>query len=174
MSALNKYDTAAIYTYSPGEPSPGLYPFGSVDAIFVADPKNLTAAAEPSPQPQCIDYLDPKDTVLEDMNRLMFYLGYLTGTRTDGPVAAWLKSELEPGLKADPIVTGRVRGHHNVYRSDLRWFGAAAAMQTSCIALVLLTFIGWWRLGRPVSFSPIEIAKVRVAASNAKLFLTSQ
>lgn len=162
LAALNKYEAAAIYTYSPGDPAPGLYPYSSMDAMFVAGASNLTVSAEPAPTPQCMNYVDPKDTVLEDMNRLMFYLGYLTGSRTDGSVAAWLKSELEPGLEADPIIIGRISGYHNVYRSNFRWFGAAATVQALCIALVLPTFIGWWTLGRPVSFSPIEIAKARV------------
>ena len=41
-------------------------------------------------------------------------------------------------------------------------FLAAALLELICIGLVLPTYVGWWKLGRSVSFSPLEIAKVRV------------
>ena len=97
---------------------------------------------------ECMSYLDPQDDVLEDLNRLMFYAGYVAGTRSDDKLAAWFISQLEPGLEANPSVVGYLTGSENVYQTNLRWFAAAAGLEVVCIAMILPTFIGWWRLGR--------------------------
>ena len=91
----------------------------------------------------------------------MFYTCYLVGTHDPkGQDAKWVGWQLDPEMKVNSTALARIVGHHNVYHTNLKWFGAAAAVEVLCIALVLPTFVGWWRLGRPVSFSPIEIAKV--------------
>lgn len=54
---------------------------------------------------------------------------------------------------------------HSVYIIMNGWlesfrYIAAAIVELVCILLVLPTYWGWWKLGRPVSFSPLELAKV--------------
>lgn len=77
----------------------------------------------------------------------------------------FVQSGLDPGLPVNTTTTGYRIGHHNVFHTDLRWFAAAAAVEIFCIALILPTYFGYWRLGRKVSFSPLEIAKVNSNAS---------
>ena len=50
-------------------------------------------------------------------------------------------------------------GPQEVFKSDFAFFFAAAALELLTIVLVASTFFGYWRLGRQVSFSPLEIAK---------------
>ena len=87
------------------------------------------------------------------MNELMFNIGAVAAREN----AAYLEQHLEPSLSVNTTITGYLQGHHNVYRTDMRWFAAAEAL---CIALILPTYVGFWRLGRPMSFSSLELAKV--------------
>ena len=63
---------------------------------------------------------------------------------------------------ANPEATamGSVVGDHLVFRTDYWFFVAAAAVEVMCILFILPTYHGWWRLGRSVSLSPLETAKV--------------
>ena len=47
----------------------------------------------------------------------------------------------------------------NVYQSHFGWLGGAVAIIALTFGAILPVFGGWWRLGRPVSVSPIETAK---------------
>lgn len=55
---------------------------------------------------------------------------------------------------------GRLTGTESVYHTDYRFFAAAIIVELVCVALVAPTYWNWWKLGRAVSFSPLEIAKV--------------
>ena len=47
----------------------------------------------------------------------------------------------------------------NVYETQPEWLaGAFAVIAIACLS-IFPTYWGWWRLGRPVSMSPLEIAK---------------
>ncbi|KAJ9612887.1 hypothetical protein H2200_002828 [Cladophialophora chaetospira] len=50
-------------------------------------------------------------------------------------------------------------GSHTIYRTDWLFLGLATFVSLLAIVSVLLTFRGFWNLGRPVSMSPIETAK---------------
>ena len=111
---------------------------------------------------RCISFLDPRKDVMEDLNRLMFTSGYTYGAgNTYLYPSTYFESLIDPGLEVNTTVTGHIHGDQTIYHTNLRWFFAAAAVEVFCIALILPTYMGWWRLGRPVSFSPLEIAKVR-------------
>ena len=47
-----------------------------------------------------------------------------------------------------------------VFASDFKYFAGAATVQLLTIIVLLLNFRGYWKLGKPVTFSPLEIAKV--------------
>ena len=55
-----------------------------------------------------------------------------------------------PALRIDPVPK---------YKTKWAFFWGAAAIQIVCVLFVGMTFWGYWRLGRTVSFSPLEIAK---------------
>lgn len=175
--AQNKWGTSVFYATDPRLPPEVRvisYQTSNVPINFVEENNNDFDPSKPNPVTVCPQYRDPRNAIIEDMNMLMFYTGYMIGSKARGSFAEWLEAHLEPGLATESTVVGQISGSHNVYRTDLRWFGGAAAVELLCVALVLPTFIGWWRLGRPVSFSPIEIAKVRIAATKQRLFLTRQ
>jgi hypothetical protein len=103
---------------------------------------------------KCVSYSDPSLDMLKNLNLMMFNIGA-------GAAQQQLnESMLDPGLLVNTTTMGYRKGHHNVFQTDLRWFGAAATVEALCIALILPTYFGYWRLGRKVSFSPLEIAKV--------------
>lgn len=111
---------------------------------------------------RCDSYSDPREQVLESMNELMFYEGALNPIIQPGVTTQeWYNSVLDPGLNVSTTVTGHVEGAHEVYDTDLSYFLAAAIIEMICVALILPTYIGFWKLGRHVTFSPLEIAKVR-------------
>jgi hypothetical protein len=105
----------------------------------------------------CPCYKDPREKVLQSLNKMMFYAGVLAARTMDRPQ---LLSRIDPNLPVETTVTGHVEGIHNVFHTNLLWFMAAALVEGVSIALILPTYLGWWRLGRPVTFSPLEIAKV--------------
>lgn len=105
----------------------------------------------------CTQMKDPRKDVIKSLNKLMFYTGAAAVAVRD---ESYLRSHMDPGLEFNTTVDGYLQGHRNVYHTDLFWFLAAAIVEGLCITLILPTYIGWWRLGRPISFSPLEIAKV--------------
>lgn len=71
-----------------------------------------------------------------------------------------LEQRLDAGLKVKYTITGTTIGEVTVYSSDFNYFAGAAAVELFTILIILYTFFGWWRLGRNVSLSPLETAKV--------------
>ena len=64
------------------------------------------------------------------------------------------------------IVLGSVvRVNELAYKTNLRCAAFTTTFMFICIFAIAPTFWGWWELGRPVSFSPVEIAKAFVAPS---------
>jgi hypothetical protein len=59
----------------------------------------------------------------------------------------------------DQEVTVMMTFEETVYKTQPQWLaGAFAVIVMACLS-ILPTYWGWWRLGRPVSMSPLEIAK---------------
>ncbi|KAK5172795.1 uncharacterized protein LTR77_002915 [Saxophila tyrrhenica] len=103
----------------------------------------------------CATYANPQDDVLQFVNRAMVYLGAAAAQRD----STYLQTHMDAGTTANRTTSGFVQGDHNVYSTDLSWFIAASLVEMACIALIFPTYWGFWRLGRPVSFSPLELAK---------------
>lgn len=109
---------------------------------------------------KCPSFADPYENMMAALNRFMVYLGAVATDET----TEYLQEHLDPGWLVHTTTTGEVVGSHNVFKSEFRFFIAAALVELACILLVAPTYWGWWRLGRPCSFSPLEIAKVRSIA----------
>lgn len=145
-TGLNKWLSAQLYYYDGGSaPTLGGYlPYVSLGYQDV----NSDFWNEP-----CWSYRDPHKDMLWDLNKLMFMLGANFGS-----------GQQVNGQTTNPIIQktamGYIQGSHNVFATNLHWFGAAAVVELVCVALILPTYFGWWKLGRSVSFSPLEIAKV--------------
>ncbi|KAK5163275.1 uncharacterized protein LTR77_010861 [Saxophila tyrrhenica] len=112
-----------------------------------------------------VSFDDPYDTVVQSLNSLMFLTGMVAG-RED---PSFLRHALDPGLEVNTTTTGYRQGEHNVYRIDFVFFFAAVMVDLVCMAFILPTYWGWWRIGRSASFSPLELAE----AFNAPLLAGS-
>ena len=97
------------------------------------------------------------------LNELLFRTGFYAAQHLN---ETYLKSQIDGGLEVNYNVNGTYNHAVNVYKSDMSYFGGAVAVQTLTIGLILLTYYGWWRLGRHVSFSPLEVAKVGTSVCN--------
>ena len=143
-----KYSAAVCYFTTDGIPWEASY--GDDTTYLYLNTSSLSASNH------CASYLDPQKHVVRDLNKLMFHLGAAAMSEES---ASHLQSHLDPGLPLHTKTTGHLQGSHNIFHTNLHWFGAAAVIELLCIVLVIPTYYGWWRLGRPVSFSPLEIAK---------------
>ncbi|MCJ1340724.1 hypothetical protein MMC09_006020 [Bachmanniomyces sp. S44760] len=71
-------------------------------------------------------------------------------------------------------ISARQVASHPIYQSEYLFLGLATAITAFAVSIVTLTFNGYWRLGRPVTMSPVETAKAfnapiwRNKDSNAK------
>jgi hypothetical protein len=92
------------------------------------------------------------------MNMLMV-LGGAIAADQNATERARLANLLDPGLVIDATVPATNRGLQAVFDTNYWYFFAAALVEVICVAFIAPTFYGWWRLGRSLSFSPIEIAK---------------
>jgi hypothetical protein len=103
----------------------------------------------------CYNFSDPTESVLETANQIMFQTGiYTAQALSEGD----LRGTLDEGLSGNQTVRGALLG--NVFYTSYWYFLAASVVEITCILLVLPLYWGYWRLGRPISFSPLEIAKV--------------
>ena len=108
------------------------------------------------PMSKCASFRDPFEDTMASLNKAMVYAGALAALKDP----SYLEQNMDPGLSANTTTTGYLVGDHNVFHTDYWFFLAAAIVEVVCIALVAPTYWGWWKLGRPVSFSPLEMAKV--------------
>lgn len=104
----------------------------------------------------CTSYRDPRPDIIADMNKMMVYAG-LVASRED---PAFLERRMDAGLQVNTTVVGQLVGEHSIYQAQYQYFAAALLVEVICIALIIPTYYGFWSLGRPVSFSPLEMAKV--------------
>lgn len=92
-----------------------------------------------------IKFGDPSNDILASVRELMF--------RTTIAVAAGTSSIQAQNIPASQIV---VRA---VYASNYRFLAIASLVTALAILFVLVTFDGYWHLGRATTMSPLEIAK---------------
>ena len=92
---------------------------------------------------------------------MMFYAGALAASQ-NSTTRAKLQTQMDPWIE-NPFgttVTGQVIGDHTVYVTDYTYFGGAVLVELICILVILPIYWGYWTLGRRISFSPLELAKV--------------
>lgn len=106
----------------------------------------------------CSSFYDPLEYVVQKYQEMMFRSGAYFGQEFE-PTSLW-KAALDANQNAHQVVTGNILGHHDAFHTNYAFFATALAIEIACIAIILTTYWGWWRLGCPVSFSPVEIAKV--------------
>ena len=117
----------------------------------------------------CMAFDNPHEDMLATLNKLMVYTGVAAAVSTNASYYGLFESRMDPGLQINTTAMGYRQGEHNVYHTNYWYFLAATMVEVVCIALVLPTYWGWWTLGRSVSFSPLELAKVRILALSSTL-----
>lgn len=115
-------------------------------------------------------YRDAHVDLMNMLNRFAFWIGllspaYLTAQKHGTTLVGAFDVGL--GTSMQQSVVGSVSGTTEIFKTDLRWFAGAAALQLVCIVCIASVYWGWWRLGREVSFSPLEIANAFEAPSLA-------
>ena len=150
--ALNRYEGAVSWFLYEGVIAGTVSGDGTPEIYALSGPGTGTS---------CRSYSDPKQDMIRSLNQLVFNVGAVAAREDE----SFLSPRLDPGLSVKTTVTGYLQGRHNIFYTDLGWFAAAAAIEAVCIALILPTYLGFWRLGRPVSFSPLEVAKVSSATT---------
>ena len=99
---------------------------------------------------------DPTDSILGWLNQLMFRAG-IWAAQTYSEIE--LQQLIDPGLKVRSNVTGTRIDAQSVYLTNYNYFAGVVMFEVMSAILVLVTFYGFWSLDRPVSMSPLEIAK---------------
>lgn len=103
--------------------------------MFGDNPSGMDAAA----------FNDPTDDMINAIRELAFR----TSLRAADDNATLLQSGV-------PFVGSLT---HPIYVTDFRYMVGAALLGLLGILAICPTFYGWWKLGREVSWSPLEIAK---------------
>lgn len=131
-------------------PAPGLYPF-----------QHITNYREMyGPDFDCAPaWKDPRDEIMASLNELLFRTGLYTAQKYD---KSYLEPLIDAGQEIYYNVTGSPKTPVEIFHSDFRWFAGAAAVELFSIIVVLLTFFGYWRVGRHATMSPLEIAKASI------------
>ena len=88
------------------------------------------------PNELCYSFTDPREDMLQNFNKLMFYAGAVVAAYQD---LAYLQSHIDPGLPINTTATGYLQGDHNVFQTDYKFFVIAAIVELVCIALVAPT-----------------------------------
>lgn len=130
---------------------------GSMTSIVYGSGSDMRYLINTTDSDSCPSYRDPRRDFIRDLNKLMVYSGMVAAAEKDNLKPMMI---LDADLGYETITTGSVLGEHTIFEAHLRWFAAAAAVVVGCILLIAPTYWGFWKIGRPVSFSPLEMAKV--------------
>ncbi|KAK5168607.1 uncharacterized protein LTR77_005916 [Saxophila tyrrhenica] len=132
----------------PGlSPNPSLYTFQHITNYA----EMFSSDADCAPA-----WRDPRDGIMAKLNELMFRTGVYVAQHYDDD---YLRPLLDEGLESNSTVPGSLISPVEVFHSDMSYFAGAAAVQLLAILAILVTFYGWWDLGRSATLSPLEIAK---------------
>lgn len=141
-------DTAAWY-----ESSQGL--IGSLSWL----PTNNTNCPTPT--------VDPLSTIMTYLNKLTFIMAddlYNRPAYTQMKTQAQINSYWDSVVQSTAGIQYKAEVH---YKTDYGFMFGALASTIICILLVIPAYWGFWELGRPVSFDPIEVGHAFGAPSLA-------
>ena len=150
-----QWESMITFAHQPGD--------RSQIAVLTTDSSAATAFQIPygGIQQRCPSFSNPHGEVLKNMNMLMVQAGAIMASQ-DSSVVADFESRTDPGTPPfRRTITGYRTGAHDVYHTNYMYFLGAALVEAFCVAFVAPLYWGWWKLGRHMSFSPLEIAKVR-------------
>ena len=109
----------------------------------------VTYGAVPLTSHGCdLEYQDPLDTLVQDINALMFSLS----------VDPWQLNEVNNNWSEYKTINATQYGTSIHYKTNRAFMYGAIASILLCILCVLPSYYGYWQLGRDVTLGPFEIA----------------
>lgn len=103
------------------------------------------------------DWRDPTDDILNALHEIMFRTALKAASAADSVFVQNAQGNRTFATKQS--VPAKQTGVQNVFLSHYGYLFGALALMTLGILSVIPTFLGWWRLGRPMTLSPLETAK---------------
>jgi hypothetical protein len=126
---------------------------------------------------ECPSFSDPYPDILASFNKLMVYVGSIAAEQPP----SYLESRLDPGELVNTSTTGQLVDSRPVYITNFAYFLGALLVELLCVSLIAPTYVstshvavspsetfadidvlnqwGWWKIGRRVSFSLLELGK---------------
>lgn len=86
---------------------------------------------------KCLQFRDPREDVVQNMNKLMLLLGAVVATQE----ASYLEKNLDAGVEVNATTTGYILGARNEFHTDYWFFLGAAIVEAVCILLVAPTYV---------------------------------
>lgn len=114
------------------------------------------------------DWRDPTNDILIALHEIMFRTALKAANAADS--VSVQNAHGNRTFDTKQSVHATQTGVQNVFVSHYGYLFGALAVMTFGVLSVIPTFYGWWRLGRPMTLSPIETAK----AFNAPLLNQSK
>jgi hypothetical protein len=164
---LNFYNSnATIFLYNTGDRTysyvtdwEGLVAFDYFDLSSI-DPDNPRASFNDSAPLTCqlSSWQDPTDNILDDLRSIMFRAALYVSESKDTHLIAMDGRYGPTNISyAQPFVALQER-QLLAFHTDYGYLVGAVLLMFAAIAAIAPTLWGWWRLGRPVTMSPVEIA----------------
>ncbi|CAD0044427.1 unnamed protein product [Aureobasidium pullulans] len=144
---LNNYSLALVRYYqgSSSMHFDGIYGF----LVTQNGSAEVTYGAVPLTSHGCdLEYQDPLDTLVQDINALMFSLS----------VDPWQLNEVNNNWSEYKTINATQYGTSIHYKTNRAFMYGAIASILLCILCVLPSYYGYWQLGRDVTLGPFEIA----------------
>ena len=132
---------------------------GGQDTVGYMDAGPAVEAYRIATTGPCNSFSDPKEDVLASLNEMMIWAGVVSAMQPPNITAQLLKG-LDPGNSLTSTTIGERTDTHSVFATHFGYFAAAAVVVGMTVLIIAPIYWGFWRLGRPVSFSPLELAKV--------------
>lgn len=122
---------------------------GTLAQDYVTSINSMTACED--------TWSDPTEEVISSLQEIMFRTA-LSASNDSSPFYYY------SGVNASHVQTNQTMNTVEVsllpaFQVHYGYLAAGVAVMIACVVPVASTFYGWWRIGRPISLSPIEIAK---------------
>ncbi|KAE8364918.1 hypothetical protein BDV27DRAFT_157399 [Aspergillus caelatus] len=100
---------------------------------------------------------DPTPQVVAELQKLMFRTALSVPNNSSQPLPLLQHGEelIQQNQTVDVVKLEDV----SVFQVHYGYLAAGAAVMGVCLAVVALTFYEWWKIGRPITMSPVDIAK---------------
>ncbi|KAK4569725.1 hypothetical protein LTR86_002693 [Recurvomyces mirabilis] len=98
-----------------------------------------------------LSWTNPTLAIVDSLHNMMF--------RAAVACSSWanLTDLIDPGLSVNQTFTAHQTTEQNIFRSDFRWFAAAATLEVLAVMIVIPLYWGFWTLREDLDLSPFSI-----------------